>query len=106
MTHSREYIERTIATVRNHADSDNSWPQWANVLADEIERLWDVEDENKALRMWLVTDGARARGLAESMTELSSFVRLEGVEENSAEIVRLLNIEERLNLPSASRDAA
>jgi hypothetical protein len=37
---SRDYLERTIETVRVHRDSDNSWPQWANVLADEIERLW------------------------------------------------------------------
>ena len=35
----RDYIARTIATVRNHKDADNCWPQWANVLADEIERL-------------------------------------------------------------------
>lgn len=37
---SRDYIERTIETVRNHRDSENMWPQWANILADEIERLW------------------------------------------------------------------
>jgi hypothetical protein len=36
----RDYIERTIATVRNHQDADNCWPQWANIFADEIERLW------------------------------------------------------------------
>jgi hypothetical protein len=34
-----DYIDRTIATVRNHRDSENSWPQWANILADEIEAL-------------------------------------------------------------------
>jgi hypothetical protein len=36
--HERNYLERTIATVRNHRDADNCWPQWANILADEIER--------------------------------------------------------------------
>ncbi len=35
----RDYIARTIATIRNHRDADNCWPQWANALADEIERL-------------------------------------------------------------------
>jgi hypothetical protein len=34
-----DYIDRTIATVRNHRDADNCWPQWANIFADEIERL-------------------------------------------------------------------
>ena len=41
----RDYLERTIATVRNHRDADNCWPQWANIFADEIERLWLVEAE-------------------------------------------------------------
>jgi len=45
--HSRDYLERTIATVRVHRDADNCWPQWANIFADEIERLWD---ENKRLQ--------------------------------------------------------
>lgn len=36
----RDYLERTIATVRVHQDADNCWPQWANIFADEIERLW------------------------------------------------------------------
>ncbi len=40
----RDYIARTIATIRNHRDADNCWPQWANKLADEIERL-DAELE-------------------------------------------------------------
>ncbi len=35
----RDYIGRTIATIRNHRDAENCWPQWANALADEIERL-------------------------------------------------------------------
>lgn len=47
--HSKDYIERTIATVRNHADADSSWPQWANVFADEIERLWGLEEQLDAL---------------------------------------------------------
>jgi hypothetical protein len=38
--HERDYLERTIATVRNHRGADNCWPQWANIFADEIERLW------------------------------------------------------------------
>jgi hypothetical protein len=41
--HDRDYLERTIATIRIHRDADNCWPQWANILADEIERLWAVE---------------------------------------------------------------
>lgn len=40
----RDYIERTIATVRNHAWSENSWTQWANIFANEIERLWAIQD--------------------------------------------------------------
>ena len=39
MSDERDYIDRTIATVRNHRDADNCWPQWANIFADEIERL-------------------------------------------------------------------
>lgn len=34
-----DYIDRTIATVRNHRGADNCWPQWANIFADEIEAL-------------------------------------------------------------------
>ena len=47
--HERDYLERTIATVRNHRDADNCWPQWANIFADEIERLWDETDGEKEL---------------------------------------------------------
>jgi len=36
---SADYIDRTIATVRNHRNADNCWPQWANIFADEIEDL-------------------------------------------------------------------
>ena len=43
--HERDYLERTIETVRNHRDADNCWPQWANIFADEIERLWAERDE-------------------------------------------------------------
>ena len=43
----RDYLERTILTVRIHRDADNCWPQWANIFADEIERLWA---ENARLR--------------------------------------------------------
>jgi hypothetical protein len=42
MAHERDYLERTIATVRNHRGAENCWPQWANIFADEIERLWDL----------------------------------------------------------------
>jgi archaellum component FlaC len=41
------YIDRTIATVRNHRDADNMWPQWANIFADEIE---DLREDLKALK--------------------------------------------------------
>lgn len=47
----RDYLERTIATVRNHRDADNCWPQWANIFANEIERLWE---ENQKLNRSLV----------------------------------------------------
>ena len=40
----RDYLERTIATVRNHRGADNCWPQWANIFADEIERCWALLD--------------------------------------------------------------
>ena len=39
MTFERDYIDRTIETVRQHKDSDNCWPQWANIFADEIDHL-------------------------------------------------------------------
>jgi hypothetical protein len=44
IAHERDYLERTIATVRNHRDADDCWPSWANIFADEIERLWKIED--------------------------------------------------------------
>lgn len=47
--HDRSYLERTIETVRNHRDADNCWPSWANIFADEIERLWAIEAAAKAL---------------------------------------------------------
>jgi uncharacterized protein YlxW (UPF0749 family) len=40
-----DYIDRTIATIRNHQDADNVWPQWANVLADEVETLRTREQQ-------------------------------------------------------------
>lgn len=46
--HSRDYLERTIETVRNHRDAENCWPSWANVFADEIERLWSLEEQKEA----------------------------------------------------------
>jgi hypothetical protein len=54
LAHERDYIARTIETVRNHKDADNCWPQWANIFADQIEsleaELERVTDENEALR--------------------------------------------------------
>ena len=47
--HERDYLERTIETVRNHQHADNCWPQWANIFADEIERLWRFAEEIKKL---------------------------------------------------------
>lgn len=44
---SRDYLTRTIATVRNHVDAESCWPQWANIFADELERLWRIEDAAK-----------------------------------------------------------
>lgn len=35
----RDYIDTVIATVRPHRGEYNSWPQWANQLADEVEAL-------------------------------------------------------------------
>ena len=55
----RDYIARTIATVRNHRDAENCWPQWANIFADEIERL-------DAL---LAERDERIRRLEEALTE-------------------------------------
>lgn len=47
--HERDYLERTIETVRNHRNADNCWPSWANIFADEIERLWEIEAAAAAL---------------------------------------------------------
>ena len=47
---ARNYIARTLTTVRNHRDAENCWPQWANIFADEIERLWKIEDKQAALK--------------------------------------------------------
>ena len=46
----RDYLERTIATVRQHRNADNCWPSWANIFADEIERLWQREKDLEARR--------------------------------------------------------
>lgn len=48
---SHDYITRTIETVRKHRDAENCWPQWANVFANEIERL---REENDRLRRRLL----------------------------------------------------
>lgn len=59
----RDYIDRTIETVRNHRDGDNVWPQWANLLADEVERLREESHrEREAMRVQSLAD--RLRGCA------------------------------------------
>jgi arylsulfatase A-like enzyme len=51
LAHERDYIARTIATVRIHKDADNCWPQWANIFADQIESLEaELERVTAALR--------------------------------------------------------
>lgn len=42
---SADYIDRTMEVVRIHRSSENSWPQWANILADEVEDLRADVDE-------------------------------------------------------------
>lgn len=37
MRHDAGYIDSTIETVRQHKGTNNSWPGWANALADDIE---------------------------------------------------------------------
>lgn len=64
-TYDRSYLERTIATVRNHRDADNCWPSWANIFADEIERLWA---ENEKLREQ-VNSGRSYREAQEGLPE-------------------------------------
>lgn len=61
--HERDYLETTIATVRQHRNADNCWPQWANIFADEIEALWKIEDARAA------EDAALISGAAEGATE-------------------------------------
>jgi hypothetical protein len=38
--HERDYLERTIETVRQHRSADNCWPSWANIFGDQIEWMW------------------------------------------------------------------
>jgi hypothetical protein len=53
LAHERDYIARTIETVRNHKDADNSWPQWANIFADQIESLEaELERVTENAAMW------------------------------------------------------
>lgn len=65
-------------------------------LAEVRAEVARLSEERERLRMWLATDVARARGLAESMTDLPRDFRTEGVEENAAQIVKLLDIEAAL----------
>jgi hypothetical protein len=55
----RDYVDRIIRTVRQHDSSDESWPQWANLLCDEIEGL---RSENQAEQ-----ERARTETLAERL---------------------------------------
>jgi hypothetical protein len=58
LAHERDYIARTIATVRIHKDADNCWPQWANIFADQIESLEaELERVTAALRAIKATLG-------------------------------------------------
>ena len=62
--HERDYLERTIETVRNHQHAENCWPQWANIFADEIERLWQVEIERQAFERALEDERAASNRLS------------------------------------------
>jgi uncharacterized protein YjcR len=55
----RDYISRTIATVRNHRDADNCWPQWANTFADEIERMREALRSIEETARWYADNGER-----------------------------------------------
>jgi hypothetical protein len=57
LAHERDYIARTIATVRNHKDADNCWPQWANIFADQIESL-EAELERVTAALQKISAGA------------------------------------------------
>src|SRR5574341_1954069 len=60
-------------------------------LRDAAEaKMRRLEEELQTFQLWMGSDVARARGLAQSMSELPTSVRLEGIEENAAEIERLL----------------
>src|SRR5262245_2179489 len=72
----RDYLERTIATVRNHRDADNCWPQWANIFADEIERLW-VENAAQAEELRELREALESVGGCQRETVAT--LRAEGV---------------------------
>jgi hypothetical protein len=97
-----------IANFRkwNEGNVGDFWAREADFWEGLVEQLEAAQAENRMLRMWLCTDGARARGLAQSMTELPIAFSVEGVEENCQLIVELLNIEQRLGFPSASSPAS
>jgi hypothetical protein len=57
LAHERDYIARTIATVRIHKDADNCWPQWANIFADQIESLEAELERVTAALLFIVNEG-------------------------------------------------
>lgn len=92
--HGDDYIDRTIATVRNHRDADNCWPQWANIFADEIEALRAerdalaarVQENNDALdRAYQARDDwkGQAQILAARVAELEAALREERTRHHS-----------------------
>jgi hypothetical protein len=86
LAHERDYIARTIETVRNHKDADNCWPQWANIFADQIESLEaELERVTAALR--------EARHLLGAVVNAERIDRLPG---DHAVNVALLSVDEFL----------
>lgn len=66
----RDYLEHTIATVRNHREAENCWPQWANIFADEIERLWEQQAEIRGSLTALATGGIGGIEFAEEVQRI------------------------------------
>ena len=122
----RDYIERTIETVRNHRDADNCWPQWANIFADEIEKYWALtaelvqeaeryEKESKTLRNEVerLRSGSEIPALREMVSAQVETLRI--AEENrdqwhsianQAEAERDAAVQEAERARAALRDAA
>lgn len=69
-----DYIDRTIATVRNHRDADNCWPQWANAFADEIEKLRAEREYLDKAQLDLVACRAEVERLEQSTHEAETYL--------------------------------